>query len=1231
MSNIKINNNIPNPKKSKTSRKLISHINSNIKLLKPEEFKNFFKKYHQNKNKSNNPSESETDSYMNDIPENKNELNSIYLTNLNNLNNFLQKSKNLKGVTLRGNKLLENISLDKFNEFFREYGKSIEKKLKKHVLNYFYPHDNTPKLMGPKMNLTPIPVKRNIYIKNEKEKKDYKNAERAAVILRRLEYTHGLGDKRNHSQKIIFYLMKGAALIIEDWWIKVYNQKKKKDNYSTLLGKIKNLNQDNNNYINYLKKNKKINYRSKSTLKENKNKYQVKPELNEKKEIKRKPKKIKIIEINLDEEQQKIIPTEPRNSAPINTNHKSKKHKKLNSVSNQYGDNKLKKSASFKNIYDKVKEIKKNSIKFMKNKFIIRNMKNKDNNKDYNIVKGNNKNYNDNKENSKDYNIDKENNRYSNIVKENNKDYNADKENNDDIVDNENNIDNNVDKENNDDEKENNKIEYINNYMNLDKDQFVRNKNINIKEKSKGKENKKNNNEVKNDNMNENELDNNIENNTDRYSNINNINKNNIIKPHLNVSKSSDSNNNINIFPSLGKLNNYNNNKKNKKFYPKKSTSSSKKNRSASTKNDYKIDLINNNFNNIKTNKLFPKDFSKVKNSKISNNNNILNSAQLFDKKKGQNSKVKAKKIDLIPEPRESKKKEKGKKIKDEENNKGNELIISNIEQKEEKEEKKDENIKINNNKFDNDNDNYSNNKKDIYINDINNNIDSNMNTNKYIKENNISMSIINEESKNKNRSSKLNINISDDKMYQINNKVKSKKENYKKENIDEKYNNKDSINNNINNNIDSSKKNNSINIVSIIGYKLDNNDFDNEIMNSVNKIKNEENKSKIIEGNSNINNEENNKINESENNISEKENNKNIDYKEDIEDKNNCINNEKVNKAKNNNNINNKEDIESTNNNKNNININNIKKEKNKNFEENQKGDNNNNKINFNDNNVLIHINESNNFIKDNSDIQDNISKKSKKSLSVPKANSKGNTSKNSFELDDSKMKLKRNSFFFNNLNNVLLVNIDNNAEYDETEIKKIDLKKKSYYAKYTTNMIKININDINYDIINHKKEKEENDIEGDKISLTERNPKRLSNSVENKINLQDGSNSDRDKKLFNENQKHKIYYKIFKNKQKIPPSLGEKTSMDGSVDEIISNQLRKIHDNNDEKNKERINSIYNNIQIRKSQNLNYNIYNNFEKPDTDNNNSRGKIKLKKSKSLENLSKENNIDINKK
>ena len=52
------------------------------------------------------------------------------------------------------------------------------------------------------MNLTPIPVKRNIYLKNEKEKKDYKNAERAAVILRRLEYTHGLGDKINKEVSI---------------------------------------------------------------------------------------------------------------------------------------------------------------------------------------------------------------------------------------------------------------------------------------------------------------------------------------------------------------------------------------------------------------------------------------------------------------------------------------------------------------------------------------------------------------------------------------------------------------------------------------------------------------------------------------------------------------------------------------------------------------------------------------------------------------------------------------------------------------------------------------------------------------------------------------------------------------------------------------------------------------------------------------------------------------------
>ena len=46
--------------------------------------------------------------------------------------------------------------------------------------------------------------------------------------------------------------MKGAALIIEDWWIKIMYDKKKNDNYNTLMGKIKNIEQESdiNNYKN---------------------------------------------------------------------------------------------------------------------------------------------------------------------------------------------------------------------------------------------------------------------------------------------------------------------------------------------------------------------------------------------------------------------------------------------------------------------------------------------------------------------------------------------------------------------------------------------------------------------------------------------------------------------------------------------------------------------------------------------------------------------------------------------------------------------------------------------------------------------------------------------------------------------------------------------------------------------------------------------------------------------
>ena len=205
-------------------------------------------------------------------------------------------------------------------------------------------------------------------------------------------------------------------------------------------------------------------------------------------------------------------------------------------------------------------------------------------------------------------------------------------------------------------------------------------------------------------------------------------------------------------------------------------------------------------------------------------------------------------------------------------------------------------------------------------------------------------------------------------------------------------------------------------------------------------------------------------------------------------------------------------------------------------------------------------------------------------------------------------------------------MVNIDNNSEYDETEIKRINLKK-NYYAKYTTNIIKININNTDYNIINKKKE-DNNICLTDRIDLNSKQ-KRKSKSSEYIIDSNKGPNTSRKEK-----DMPKIKYTIIPNNNKNnnkPITAAEKTSFDGSVDEIISNQLIKIHNNNNEINKQRIDKVYNNVQLRKSQNLNNNIHNNFDIIENDiNNNSNEKdSKMIKSKSSEKLIIKKDIDLN--
>ena len=210
--------------------------------------------------------------------------------------------------------------------------------------------------------------------------------------------------------------MKGAALIIEDWWIKIMNNKKKNDNYNTLMGKIKNIEQE-SDINNYKNKNNKVRKNRFIFNKKNYNNKQSDRLKNKNGKIQKKN-KIEIIEINLDEEQQKDFKefkdtkTEPRNNVPLNSNviinNNTTKHKNLkqendkkNLAKNILNNIYIKKSISAQNIFDnnryeikkdksrdkeknrynnkeKQKKVKANPIQLIVSKSIIRENKKKD-------------------------------------------------------------------------------------------------------------------------------------------------------------------------------------------------------------------------------------------------------------------------------------------------------------------------------------------------------------------------------------------------------------------------------------------------------------------------------------------------------------------------------------------------------------------------------------------------------------------------------------------------------------------------------------------------------------------------------------------------------------------------------------------------------------------------------------------------------------------------------------
>ena len=178
-----------------TNSKIINNSISNKnnpyqQLLKSySQTKKDYKKYYSNGKRRNN-----SPSY----------LKKIYLKSQKKLSKYFKDNINNEGLKLEGNKSYENISLGNYLNEIETYMEHIENKLNENNLYYLYPNENDN--LTERLKLTPIPSKSRILMKTKKEINDLSSAERNAVMLRRVEYTHGISINncnRNIKEKLI--------------------------------------------------------------------------------------------------------------------------------------------------------------------------------------------------------------------------------------------------------------------------------------------------------------------------------------------------------------------------------------------------------------------------------------------------------------------------------------------------------------------------------------------------------------------------------------------------------------------------------------------------------------------------------------------------------------------------------------------------------------------------------------------------------------------------------------------------------------------------------------------------------------------------------------------------------------------------------------------------------------------------------------------------------------------
>ena len=157
-------------------------------------------------------------------------LYNLYLKNANQIDNYIQN--NYPNITLEGTKNLDGINeVDLANEIKNNQSHWREMN---QGLKYRNPELNKN---CEKLNLTPIPINKDIDQMNEYEKREFEKTKKNAVFMRKMEYTHAKPvpiteeyiNNKNRKEMILKYMTLNKIKIIQRWFRKYRNIKNEKE------------------------------------------------------------------------------------------------------------------------------------------------------------------------------------------------------------------------------------------------------------------------------------------------------------------------------------------------------------------------------------------------------------------------------------------------------------------------------------------------------------------------------------------------------------------------------------------------------------------------------------------------------------------------------------------------------------------------------------------------------------------------------------------------------------------------------------------------------------------------------------------------------------------------------------------------------------------------------------------------------------------------------------------